>query len=380
MVPEPPTAILDDRYEVGEVIGTGGMGEVRRGLDRRLGREVAIKFLRPDLAQQPQVRSRFEHEARAAAQLMHPCAVTVFDSGESDGIPFLVMERLPGRSLADELRSGPLPEEQVRRLALDVLGALGAAHALAILHRDVKPGNLLFTDDGSVKLADFGIAKSADLADQTMTGQLVGTAAYLAPERLRGDDATPASDLYALGVVLYEAITGAKPFQGDTPISVAYAVDNTPAPRVRDTLVNVDPRLDEAIHRAMAKDPNRRYPTALDMAAALRESEPATVAAGTTVAGPTATKVFAAAPAGGLAERGRRWWGGHDPRRRSYIVGGAAIAALVLLLVILTRGGGNSDHPVSPTTTAPAESTAPLAPPPQPLDDAIRQLEKAVKP
>lgn len=382
MVPS-PAELLDDRYEVGEVIGVGGMGEVRRGTDRRLGREVALKFLRADLAQQPQVRSRFEHEARAAARLMHPAAVTVFDSGESDGIPYLVMERLPGRRLADDLRSGPLPEGQVRRLALDVLGALGAAHALGILHRDVKPGNLLFTDDGSVKLADFGIAKSADLADQTMAGQLVGTAAYLAPERLRGNEATPASDLYALGVVLYEALTGVKPFEGDTPISVAYAVDTTEAPRVRAALPDVDDRLDEVIHRALAKDPGHRFSTAAEMAAHLRAHVPTATAAEPTVVSDVAaaTKVFPVAPADDVLERGRQWWTRQDAtHRRTYLAASATIAIAVLLFIVWPGGGGGANRPASPTTTAPPGTTAPLTPPPQPLDNAIRQLENAVKP
>lgn len=381
VVSQPPE-ILDDRYEVGEVIGRGGMGEVRRGTDRRLGREVAIKFLRGDLAQQPEVRNRFEHEARAAARLMHPAAVTVFDSGESDGIPFLVMERLTGRTLADELRSGPLAENQVRQLAIDVLGALGAAHALGILHRDVKPGNLLFTDGGSVKLADFGIAKSADLADQTMTGQLVGTAAYLAPERLRGNEATPASDLYALGVVLYEALTGVKPFEGDTPMSVAYAVDTTEAPRVRAAVPDVDDRLDEVIHRALAKDPDHRFATAAEMAAALRPLEPTTTAAEPTVVSDSAasTKVLPVAPADDVLERGRQWWTAQGAtHRRTYLAAGAAIA-VALLLFIAWPGGGGADQPAVPTTTAAPGTTAPTAPPPQPLDNAIRQLENAVKP
>ena len=145
MPTERPTEVLDERYEIGDVIGRGAMGEVRLGYDRRLGRDVAVKFLRPDLAADPQVRARFEHEARAAAGLSHPAIVTVFDSGEHEGVPYLVMERLPGSTLADELAVGPIDPDRVGAIAVRVAGALAAAHAAGIVHRDVKPGNLLLT-------------------------------------------------------------------------------------------------------------------------------------------------------------------------------------------------------------------------------------------
>src|SRR5258706_2525405 len=201
------------------------MAEVRRARDLRLNRDVAVKLLRHDLAGWPDARRRFEDEASSAARLNHPNVVIVFDSGEHEGDPFIVMECLPGRTLADELVAGlALPPGRVRRLGADVLGALAAAHDIGIVHRDVKPANVLLCVDGSVKVGDFGIAKTTEGLDLTVTGQLVGTPAYMAPERLQGNPATPASDLYSAGVLLYEAASGRKPFTGDSPMAVAASI------------------------------------------------------------------------------------------------------------------------------------------------------------
>ena len=205
--------------------------------------EVAVKLLRPDLAADPGVRGRFEHEARAAARLSHPAIVTVFDSGEHDGVPYLVMERLPGSSLADELAVGPVDPDRVGAIALRVAGALATAHAAGIVHRDVKPGNLLLTEEGDVKLADFGIATSAEISDRTATGMVVGTPAYLAPERLAGGPATTSTDVYSLGVVLYEALTGSKPFAGDSPVVIAHAIHATSPTPIASCMPAVDPTL-----------------------------------------------------------------------------------------------------------------------------------------
>jgi len=195
--------LIGNRYELGPLLRRGGMADVHTGVDRRLDRDVAIKLLRPDMAERDDVRLRFEAEARAAARLSHPNAVSVFDTGEHDGKPYIVMECLPGRTLADVIAEGPVSEEWLIPVATGVLSALGAAHAAGIVHRDVKPANILLTDDGTAKIADFGIAKSAEMVsgtaggpvDLTLTGQLVGTPAYLAPERLAGAPATFLSDL-----------------------------------------------------------------------------------------------------------------------------------------------------------------------------------------
>src|SRR5687767_2510874 len=251
--------VLGGRYRLGDRLGAGGMAEVHEGVDERLGRPVAVKLLRESLRRRPEIRRRFEHEARSAARLSHPNVVAVYDTGEEDGTPYLVMERLPGETLADRLANGPVDAGWLRRLAGDVLGALGAAHGAGVVHRDVKPGNILIGEDGCGKVADFGIAKTAEEAtggDTTATGTLLGTPAYLAPERIDGRPATPSSDLYSLGVVLYEALAGRKPFDGDTPVAVAHNVRHAPVPSLGD---DVDPGLAAVVARAMRRDPTGRF-------------------------------------------------------------------------------------------------------------------------
>ncbi|PZS19187.1 MAG: serine/threonine protein kinase, partial [Acidimicrobiales bacterium] len=176
--------VLADRYQLGPVLGRGGMAVVYQGVDDRLDRQVAIKVLRADLAADPGLRSRFEAEARSAARLVHPNVVSVFDTGESGGRPYIVMERLSGETLADLIRTGPLGEVQVTRMGAEVLAALSMAHGAGIIHRDIKPGNILVAGNGSVKVADFGIARAGDaLESLTQTGAVMGTATYLSPEQ-----------------------------------------------------------------------------------------------------------------------------------------------------------------------------------------------------
>ena len=261
-------ALIAGRYELGSLLGRGGMAAVYAGTDRRLRRDVAVKLLHPEMAARPDVRRRFEAEARAAAGLAHANVVAVFDTGEHDGVPFIVMERLPGTTLADVLCDAPVDPRRVRGIAGDVLGALGAAHAAGIVHRDVKPGNILICDDGRAKVADFGIATRVD-ADPTSAGHLIGTPAYLAPERLAGDAASPRSDLYSLGVVLYEALAGTKPFTGDPPLAVAHAIQQGTYASLGEVRPGLDPRLVDAVERAMAREPAERFASAAAMAAAL---------------------------------------------------------------------------------------------------------------
>src|SRR5438552_6013679 len=264
--------LLAGRYELGALLGQGGMGTVRDATDRRLGRRVAVKILRADLAEQRTARRRFETEAHAAARLAHPNVVLVFDSGEDDGIPFLVMELLPGRTLADELAAGPLSLERVGEVARGILSALAAAHAAGIIHRDIKPGNVLLTHDGNVKVSDFGIAKTVDDVDQTQTADLVATPGYLAPERLAGEPASRQSDLYSVGVLLYEALSGRRPFEGDTPLAVMRAIERGQA----EPLTSLQPPLPTGViavvERAMSRDPLQRFASAEEMAAALASS------------------------------------------------------------------------------------------------------------
>jgi eukaryotic-like serine/threonine-protein kinase len=375
----PPTWIAE-RYELGDVVGRGGMGEVRAATDVRLHRKVAVKLLRADLAEIDEVRSRFEGEARAAAALVHPNVVAVFDAGEEDGAPYIVMELLPGRTLADELAGGPLSTPEVYDLAVSLLGALEAAHHAGIVHRDVKPGNVLRAAGGAWKVADFGIAKVAEAAgDLTMTGMTIGTPAYLAPERIGGEPATPATDLYATGVVLYEALTGRKPFVSDNSMALAERIRAGRAPALRELVPDVEPTLEHVIDRAMATDPRRRFARAADMRRALGDStvrvryeapapndqtEPRPVA--------SATRTLAlstSARPGRRERRARRWW--------LALPAAAAVAALVAVgIFVVQRESSSSSSPSSPATSTPGQS-GPTLPPD--LDRALEQLREAVQ-
>ena len=278
---------LGDRYLLGEVLGRGGMAEVYDAADERLGRAVAVKVLRPALAMNPEVRLRFEAEARAAARLSHPNVVTVFDTGEDAGTPYIVMERLPGETVADRMKAGPVDQEWLRRVAGDVLQALAAAHGAGIIHRDVKPGNILLAPDGCAKVADFGIAKSTEAlggTDITATNMLLGTPAYLAPERIQGHAATAESDLYSLGVLLYEALAGTKPHSGPTPMAIARSINDGNVAPIQHLRPDVDPGLATVVGRSMSPLPGDRYHSADAMRQALEDD--ATVAADMSTAAP----------------------------------------------------------------------------------------------
>ena len=280
--------VLAGRYALGAVLGRGGMGEVRAGWDLRLGRAVAVKTLLPGPAERRAGRG-FAGEAAAAARLAHPNAVAVFDVGEDGGVAFLVMEQVAGPTLARELADGPLDAERVRRLGEDLLAALGVAHDAGVVHRDVKPSNILMALDGSAKVADFGIALAiADeeasvtpmdlmatgplLVDVTAAGRTVGTLAYMAPERRAGRPATVQSDLYSVGVVLYEALTGARPSPATTPTAMAGAITQGPVVPRAQPCPGLDGALITAVERAMAQDPADRFASATEMAAALGQA------------------------------------------------------------------------------------------------------------
>jgi serine/threonine-protein kinase len=264
--------LLGDRYELRGVLGFGGMAEVRDGWDTRLNRPVAVKILHSHLSSQAEIRERFKIEACAAAALNHPHIVGVYDFGDGDETPFIVMERLPGDTLGDQIECGPLPQAQVSTVMRSVLSALAAAHGEGMLHRDIKPSNILLTTSGAVKVADFGIAKTPGAA-HTTTGQLVGTLAYLSPERLAGEPASVADDLYAAGVVGYEALAGRKPFDQEDIAPLARAIveeQPTPLAHLRPDL---DPGLAQVVERAMSRDPGQRFASAEAMLAALTDPQ-----------------------------------------------------------------------------------------------------------
>lgn len=261
--------ILGGRYELGRVLGRGGMAEVREAWDKRLGRPVAVKLLYPSVSTQPDTRRRFAVEARAAAALNHPHVVAVHDSGVHDGRHYIVLERLPGQNLADVLaRHGPLSSDHVRAIMRDVLSALGAAHASGVLHRDIKPANILFTHQGGVKIADFGVAKSAD-TPQTLTNRVFGTMAYLPADRIAGRPATPSDDLYALGVVAYEALTARRAYPQDNLSALADAIGAGQVAPLASLRPDIDPALATTIERSMARDPRWRFADAQQMRASL---------------------------------------------------------------------------------------------------------------
>jgi serine/threonine-protein kinase len=261
--------VLAGRYELEKILGRGASGVVYRGRDQLLGREVAIKLLHADLTGNREASARFQQEARLAARVQHPNAVAVFDVGVHDGQPFIVMECVAGETLSNRIAASPLTIDEVRAIGAQLLGALEAAHKQGVIHRDVKPSNLLMTPSGSVKVADFGIATAADRTALTSIGSVVGTLAYLAPERLEGALATERSDLYSVGVVLYEALTGTKPFAGDTPAALLSSITTDPAIPITEHRPDVPDAVAATIMRAIERDPAARYATAAEMAQAL---------------------------------------------------------------------------------------------------------------
>jgi serine/threonine-protein kinase len=395
-----PTTVAG-RYVTGELLGRGGMGEVYDAVDLRLDRPVALKRLRGDLADDLAMRRRVETEARLAARLAHPNVVTVFDSGLEDGHPFIVMERLEGRTLRDELADGPMDPDAVRSMARQVLDALEAAHAIGLIHRDVKPGNILVAGAGTWKVADFGIATSTEGEHTiTRTGELLGSPSYLAPERLEGHAATTRSDLYSLGVVLYEALSGEPPFGEGEAIALAIRIrDGRHVPLI-EAVPDLDPGLAAAVERAMRKDPMSRFATAEEMAAAI---EPGAVSSGgpadTTVvierpsestavlevvppaepivedAAPVAEArpVVDEAPPAVAQPRSPRV-APSSGRSRTAVMFGIAAAVVIAIAVVLalTLGGGSAP-------TVPTQGTTSGTPVPAPLQDALDRLQESIR-
>jgi serine/threonine protein kinase len=266
--------IVGGRYRIESRLGSGGMSTVHLAFDERLERSVALKLLAEHLASDPAFVSRFQREALAAARLIHPNIVQVYDSGLDDyrDQHYIVMEYIDGQSCAEILRDrGWLPVEETLPIILGACAGLDYAHRKGVVHRDVKPGNLLLGVDHTVKLADFGIAKATEQSSITQVGSVLGTAAYLAPEQGRGEEAGPPADIYALGVVTYQLLSGRLPFEGSSLTELAIKQQREPPPRLDELVAAVSPELADAVDIALRIDPRQRYPTAVEMAHALEE-------------------------------------------------------------------------------------------------------------
>jgi predicted Ser/Thr protein kinase len=354
-----PTRVLNGRYEVETTLGEGGMARVYRGTDRILGRTVAIKVLSRKYAGDDSFVTRFRREAQAAAGLNHPHVVSVFDTGDDEDQHYIVMEYVEGDTLADVLRrEGRLPPERATAIAADVATALEGAHEKGLVHRDVKPGNVMIDREGRVKVMDFGIARAAADDTLTQTGIVLGTASYLSPEQAQGLPVDARSDIYSLGCVLYEMLAGRPPFVADTPVSIAYKHVHEDARPPSEVEPSVPAALDAVVLRALAKDPEERFETA----AAFREAIGAGAAGPEGMAtepiaagGDTAILPTAAPPEEPPPRRGRSWL--------PLALIGAAILALAGILA-LTLGGPESpaERRERRETSPPAEEpTAPAA-------------------
>ncbi|WP_406039349.1 serine/threonine protein kinase [Micromonospora sp. NBC_00898] len=279
-----PGVQLGNRYRLDERIASGGMGDVWRGTDQVLGRTVAVKSLLPALLDEPGFAERFRGEARTMATINHPGVVDVYDFGSDQHIAFLVMEYVEGDALAATLsRVGRLTPARTMALLAQAADALHAAHEKGIVHRDVKPGNLLVRPNGTLVLTDFGIARSDLVGQLTAAGSVLGTASYISPEQATGAVATPASDVYALGVVAYQCLAGRRPFEGDNPLEIAMKhVREAPRPLPSD----IPPQVKAIVERALAKDPTARWPSAAALAGVARQAKLALSQQARTGAGP----------------------------------------------------------------------------------------------
>ena len=273
--------LLNNRYALGEMIGTGGMADVYIGDDTRLNRKVAIKVLRRDLARDPSFVARFKKEALAAGGLNHSGIVAVYDSGDENNSPYIVMELISGQTLRQVMQQGLTPQGRALEIIEGILQALEYSHKEGIVHRDIKPGNIMITDSGDIKVMDFGIARATDDIGATMTNtwNVVGTAQYLSPEQATGEMADGRSDLYSLGCLMYELLTGRPPFTGDTPVSIAYQHVSSPITPASQVKPGLSTDIDRMLEVVLSKDPNNRYQDATAMLADLQrviKGEPVT--------------------------------------------------------------------------------------------------------
>src|SRR5262245_32349195 len=339
--------VLADRYELEELVGSGGMSSVYRGRDRVLDRPVALKVLHLHFVDDDEHVERFRREARAVASLSHPNIVTVIDRGEEDGRQFIVFEYIEGENLKRLIqRAGPAPVDRALEIAIEIARALSYAHSQGLVHRDVKPQNVLLNGNGRAKVTDFGIARSLDVAGVTQTGTVLGTSEYISPEQAQGRQVTELTDVYSLGVVLFELLTGALPFTGDNFVAVAMRHINGEPPSVLEKRPVVPVRVASAVDRALAKKPADRFPSmeafGAELSACLEELRLGEAGEQTAVLGPPERARFrprarTAAPAAAPAATRKR--------RRGVIpvvlvVAIVAVVAAVLALA-LTRDHGD---------------------------------------
>jgi serine/threonine-protein kinase len=328
------------RYEIKSELGRGGMATVYKAYDPRADREVAVKVLPREMLHDPQFRTRFEREAKTIAQLEHPAIVPLYDFGEDEGQPYFVMRYMTGGSLSDRLKKGPLGVPEVARLFTRLAPALDSAHARGVIHRDLKPGNILFDQYGEPYVSDFGIAKLTE-AQASVTGSaIVGTPAYMSPEQAQGEAVDARSDVYGLGVILFEMLTGQQPFHGDTPMSVVVKHITDPVPHILDLKPELPDGIERIVEKALAKDRNERFGSCLQMADAL-----AALARGETLylgAAPTESRMAApkttvtrkpSSAAATVIARGSEQAAPAAPRKRPGLWIGLGIGAFVLCLL-----------------------------------------------
>ena len=374
-------SLLLGRYRLGDKVATGGMGTVFSATDEKLGRTVAIKVLADNLAHDQSFVERFRREARAAAGLGHPNIASVYDYGVDDGCHFIVMELVEGRDLAQLLRAeGPLSPERTVAIVGQICTALGHAHAAGIVHRDVKPANVIVDGDDRVKVTDFGIARAAGDSKLTMTGSVLGTSHYISPEQANGAPMSQRSDLYSLGIVIYECLTGAVPFTGSSPMAVAmkHMNDDVPPPSVLNP--DVPAALDWVVATATAKEPSDRYGDADEMMTALEATLAAPAGAQTAVLAAPVTDELTQGETTVWPIPGDRW----DPTTlgRKVLIGFALLTAIALALLIWRVSsietparsapdtGSQANPPVEPAQSASEESAGNFT-----LDESVIGME-----